>query len=126
VISLRLLLDENISPVVAVQIRSKDAAVAVESIFTWQDGIFVGATDPVLLAALHQEERTLITYDTQMLSEWSDLFTGETPFSGVVFIDDRTIPSHDFGGLVRALVAFWEREKQSDWTNRIAFLSPGP
>ena len=65
----------------------------------------------------------MITYDTQMLSEWSDLLTGEIPFSGVVFIDDRTIPSSDFGGLVRAILGFWEREAEADWTDRIAFLT---
>ena len=124
--SLRLLLDENISPVVATQLRGKDESIAIESIFTWQGGSFVGATDPVLLAELHQDKRTLLTYDTQMLSEWSELFSGEIPFSGVVFIDNRTIPSYDFGGLVRAVAAFWELEKEADWTNRIAFLSPSP
>ena len=83
----------------------------------------MGAPDPVLLAVARQDKRTLITYDTKMLSEWSELLTGEIPFSGVVFIDDRIIPSSDFGGLVRAILGFWEREAKADWTNRIAFLT---
>lgn len=124
--SLRLLLDENIAPVVARQIQGKVPAADVESVFTWQGKAYVGAPDPVLLAAAHKDNRTLVTYDTQMLSEWSDLLSGETPFGGVVFIDDRTIPSSDFGGLVRTIVHFWEREKEADWTNRIAFLTAAP
>jgi predicted nuclease of predicted toxin-antitoxin system len=121
--SLRLLLDENIAPTVARQIQRKEPTADIESVFTWQGRTYVGAPDPVLLAAARQDKRTLITYDTQMLSEWSDLLTGEIPFSGVVFIDDRTIPSSDFGGLVRAILGFWEREAEADWTDRIAFLT---
>ena len=121
--SLRLLLDENIAPVVARQIQAKSPTAEVESVFTWQGKAYVGAPDPVLLSAAHQDKRTLITYDTQMLSEWSELLTGEIPFSGVVFIDDHTLPSSDFGGLVRVILGFWEREKEADWLNRIAFLT---
>ncbi len=118
----RLLLDENISPIVAEQVRAKAPQADIESIFGWRAGAFVGAPDGKLLPALHAEGRTLLTYDTQMLSEWSVLFTGDTPFSGVIFVDNRTIASDDFGGLVRAILALWRKEQAADWTGRLAYL----
>jgi hypothetical protein len=122
--SLCIVLDEHISPVVATQVRHASPEVPIESVHTWQGGKFVGKGDPELLAALHTEGCLLITYDTQMLSEWGHLFTGEVPHSGVVFIDTHTIAPHDFGSLVKAVLAFWlqEQDRADHWQNQIAFL----
>jgi hypothetical protein len=124
--SLRLLLDEHISPAVAEQVRAKAPGADVESIFAWRGRAFVGAPDDRLLAALREEGRTLVTFDTQMLSEWGFLFTGAAPFAGVLFVDGRSISPSDLGGLVRALLQLWEQEKEADWADRIAFLRPAP
>ncbi len=37
-----------------------------------------------------------------------------------------TIASNDFGRLVRALIYYWDREHDSDWTNRVGFLPAPP
>jgi hypothetical protein len=42
--------------------------------------------------------------------------------AGVVLIDDASIRSNDFGGLVIALLAHWQRYGAEDWRNRVGFL----
>ncbi len=123
--SLSLLLDENISPVIAEQIWLKHSDIRVQSVHLWREGAYLSVPDEVLLAAAHEESLTLVTYDTQILSELAYMFEEETPFSGLIFIDEKTIPGNDFGMLVRALIYFWQQEYANDWTNRIGFL-PNP
>ncbi|MCW3100548.1 MAG: hypothetical protein JWL77_6166 [Chthonomonadaceae bacterium] len=120
--TLTLLLDEHITPTVAERIRAKRPKIDVQSIFQWRNGAFKGVPDPAILSALQTEARVLVTYDIQMLSEWSFIFTGETPFAGIIFVDERTRPPNDPGGLVLALIALWDQNYMEDWTNRIDFL----
>ena len=120
--TLTLLLDEHISPVVAVQIRAKRPEIDVQSIFHWRSRELIGVPDPTILSALYADARVLVTYDMQMLSDWSFVFSGEVPFAGIIFVDERTIAPNDTGGLVLALLALWEQHHQDDWTNRIEFL----
>lgn len=120
--TLTLLLDEHISPIVAEQIRAKRPLIDVQSIFHWRNGAFKGVPDPAILNALQTEGRVLVTYDTQMLAEWSFVFTGETPFAGIIFVDERTIVPNDPVGLVLALISLWDQNYAEDWTDRIDFL----
>ena len=94
----------------------------MQSIFHWRNGTFKGVPDPAILTALQLEARVLVTYDTQMLSDWSFIFSGEVLFAGVLFVDERTIAPNDTGGLVLALIALWDQNHADDWTNRIDFL----
>jgi hypothetical protein len=123
---LSLLLDENISPVVAEQVRAKRPDIAVQSIRHWQGGAYRSSPDETVLAAAHSDGLTLVTYDTQILSELYFLFDAGTPFSGLVFIDEKTIPSNDFGGLVRALIHLWDAEQNRSWQNRLMYLAAPP
>lgn len=99
--ALSLLLDENISPVVAEQIFRKRSDIRIQSIHLWQGGAYLSVPDETLLAAAHEEGLTLVTYDTQILSELAYLFEEETSFSGLIFVDEKTMPSNDFGRLAR-------------------------
>jgi hypothetical protein len=121
-VTLTLLLDEHISPVVADQIRAKRPEIDVHSLFHWRGREFIGVPDPTILSALYTDARVLVTYDTQMLSDWSFVFSGELPFAGIIFVDEHTIAPNDIGGLVLALLALWEQHHKDDWTNRIEFL----
>jgi hypothetical protein len=42
--------------------------------------------------------------------------------SGVVFVDHHSIPSSDFGSLVRSLIALWDATSQENWTDRVMYL----
>lgn len=45
--------------------------------------------------------------------------------AGVIFIDYRSIPPNNFGGLVRAIIWLWDTQSQEVWQNRIVYLQPG-
>lgn len=120
---LRYLLDENVSPIVAEQIRQKRQDVLVESIHFWRDGALLGQPDSSVLSAAHADNRVVVTYDTQILSELYFWFAEARPFGGLLFIDDKTIASNDFGALVTSLIAFWNEHQAEDWDSRLAYLN---
>ena len=120
--SLRLMLDENISYVIAEQARLKHPQILIDSVHTWREGAFMSEPDDLLLAALHTEAWTLVTYDRKMLSERPYLFDGTVSHSGVLFMDKRTVAPYDIGGLVLALCDFWLAHQNDDWNGRIAYL----
>jgi len=122
--SLRLLLDENISDVVAEQIRVHRSNIPIESVHTWRAGAFRGKRDPDLLRAARDEAWTLVTYDQNTIPPlFFEFIQASEDHAGVVFIDDQTIRSDDFGLLVRSLIAFWEAHGEKDWTNQVMYLN---
>ncbi len=118
-----LLLDEQISPVVAAQVRTKRPDIPIQSVHEWRGGRLLGTADRGVLAAAAEDGLTLVTYDRKtippLVGEWS---ASGRSHGGVVYVDTRTIASSDFGRLVRALTRFWDRERTADWTNRIGYL----
>jgi hypothetical protein len=125
---LSLLLDKQISPEVAEQVRAKRPEIPIQSIYEWRDGAFVGIADVLILQAAAEDSLTLVTYDRKtippVLVEWG---TSGLSHGGVIFVDNLTIASNDFGRLVRGLIYYWDQEHTSDWTNRIGFLpAPSP
>ncbi len=123
---LSLLLDENISPVVAEQLRAKRPEARVQSLSEWHEGEYLGVADEVVLLAAQEEGLTLVTYDTQILSELSFLFASGVNFGGLIFVDDKTIAGNDFGTLIRALLYLWDKEHAVDWQNRLIYLPSPP
>ena len=122
---LSYLLDENISFVVAEQVSRKNPRIAVQSVFHWRDGAFVGQEDGPLLRAAMQDGLTLVTYDLRTIPPLlTELAADGEAHSVVIFVDALSIRSNDFGGLVTALLAHWERYGAEEWNNRIAFLEP--
>jgi|SRR4051794_15502870 hypothetical protein len=120
---LRLLLDEHLSPEIARQVRAKRSRLAIESVVTWENSLLAGAPDDLILRTACDRLWTLVTYDqatiVPLLKTWGEI--GE-PHGGVIFVDDRTIPSNDIGGLVRALVSVWDSEGDGDWRNAVLYL----
>jgi predicted nuclease of predicted toxin-antitoxin system len=124
-VSLRLLLDEQISAKVADQVRANDPSVSIQSVHHWRGGSLLGKDDGLLLAAAAEESLTLVTYDQKtlptLLVEMALL--GQS-HGGVLFVDDRTIASNNTGALVKALLSLWLQCHGWDWTNRVMFLRP--
>ena len=129
---LSLLTDEQISPVVARQVRALQPDVSIESIRDWQGGAFEGVADDLLLLAACEARLTLITYDQNtiptVLLEWGGSGQGQAgsqgykEHAGVIFVDNFTISQANIGGLVRAIIGHWDRTKDWDWTSRIDYL----
>ncbi|HLV82024.1 MAG TPA: DUF5615 family PIN-like protein [Chthonomonadaceae bacterium] len=125
--SLRLLLDENISQVVAAQVQKHRPAIVFESVHTWQKRAFRGRHDRELLLAAAAEGLTLVTYDLKTIPPLLiELSAGSQEHAGVIFIDGLTIANDEFGMLTRALISFWERHQELDWRNRVHFLDKPP
>lgn len=122
---LAYLLDENMSPIVAEQLAVKNPQITAHSIQRWHGGAFAGQTDERVLYAAKQEQLTLVTCDLKTIPPLlSELAADGETHAGVVFVDDGSIRSSDFGGLVRALLAHWQQYGMQEWTNRVGFLLP--
>jgi len=83
----------------------------------------MGQADEQLLQEAAAQGLTLVTYDRKtippLLMMWAE--AGRV-HGGVIFVDQRTIPSSDFGGLIRALDQLRGETGPWDWTNRIIVL----
>ncbi|HLK57813.1 MAG TPA: DUF5615 family PIN-like protein [Chthonomonadaceae bacterium] len=123
--ALSLLLDEQMSPVVAAQVQARKPEIRIASVQTWRSGELRSQTDADLLRAARDEKMTLVTYDLHtilpLVTGWGE--SGEA-HSGVVFIDNRTIPQGDIGGQVAALEQHWDATCTWDWENVVMFLQP--
>ena len=121
--SLKLLLDEHISPDVAERLRNRQKGIPVVCLAEWEAGRFMGERDDIILAEAARQKLTLVTYDLRtilpLLKGWAE--TGQN-HGGVIFVDQKTISSSDFGGLARALQRLSLESTEGDWKNRIIFL----
>jgi hypothetical protein len=120
---LKLLLDEHISPTIADSLRRRERLLVVSYMAEWEDGEFLGQQDSACLQKAAVQRLTLVTYDRRtippLLKSWSE--EGRM-HGGVIFVDEKTIPPSDLGGLVRALSNLSRKTAKWDWTNRICYL----
>lgn len=93
------LLDEHISPMVAKGLVEGGVdAVAVAG------GELQGSADAVVFRSAIDSGRLVVTYNCADFAVLlSDAVRAGVDLPGVVFVDHRTIPTNDIGGLVRAL-----------------------
>jgi hypothetical protein len=120
---LHFLLDENISHVVAGQVRKHRPALVIESVHAWEEGAFKGRPDRELLLAAAAAGLTLVTYDLKTIPPLlAELSAEGHNHAGVIFVDALTIANDEFGTLTRALISFWERHQTLEWQDRVHFL----
>jgi hypothetical protein len=120
---LRLLLDEHLSPNVAEGLSRVNKSFVVFWLAQWEGGRFLGQADEILLREAAAQGLTLVTYDRKtippLLKTWAE---GGRDHGGVIFVDEKTIPASNIGGLIRALKQLFEETSRWHWTNRICFL----
>ena len=120
---LKLLLDEHLSPDIAEGLRRKCKALTVHGLAEWEGGRFLGLGDEAILEEAVTQKLTLVTYDVRtippLLKTWTE---SAKDHGGVIFVDNRTIPSSEIGGLIHALQKLWRDASRWEWTNRVCFL----
>ena len=120
---LKLLLDEHISPRVALGLHRRNRLLTAYCIAGWENGRFFGQDDSACLEHAAEHGLTLVTYDRRtippLLKDWTE---AGREHGGVTFIDEKTISPSDIGGQVRALSKLIRESVNWDWTNRTCFL----
>ena len=120
---LKLLLDEEISPVVAAGLRRRNGALIVSALAEWEDGNFVGKDTVDLLREAADQEWTLVTYDRlkipPTLKTWAE---EECLHGGVIFVDEEKIPLAETGALIAALSRVCREAESWEWTNCALWL----
>ena len=120
---LKLLLDEHISPAVADGLRRRRKTMSVYCLSEWESGGFLGVADELILQEAATQKLTLVTYDRRtippLLKVWTE---ANYEHCGVIFVDEKTIPPSDIGGLIQALYKLFQESMTWDWRNRICFL----
>lgn len=120
---LKLLLDEHISPQVAVGMRRSNPELPVVAMAEWENGNFLGQDDATCLHQAAIQNLTLVSYDRRtippLLKVWAE---AELSHGGVIFVDEKTIPPADIGSLVKALRELARETGEWDWNNRVVFL----
>jgi hypothetical protein len=120
---LRLLLDEHISPDVAIGLRLRNRTIVVHSMAKWESGNYLGRDDTACLREATAQKLALVTYDRRtippLLKTWAE--EGHS-HAGVIFVDEKSITPSDIGGLGRALTVLAKEARDWDWTDRICFV----
>jgi hypothetical protein len=122
---LRLLLDEHISPAVALGLRRRQRDLVVCGLVEW-DGGALGRDDEIILTDAGRQGFTFVTYDRRtippLLKSWAEQGRHH---HGIIFIDEKTISPADIGAQVRALSELVRAAKHWDWLDRVCFLNRG-
>ncbi|MEO0808638.1 MAG: DUF5615 family PIN-like protein [Cyanobacteria bacterium J06643_4] len=118
------LLDEHISPKVSSQLQQKNAKIIVRTLQTWENGLYLQASDEKIINAASKQSLTLVTYDLKTIPPLlNKLAEEEQSHAGIIFVNEQTISSSNIGRLVKALHALWEKNHEQDWMNRCVYLS---
>jgi len=122
---LYILTDEQISPEVAVAARKLCRGIQITTLFEWMDGHFVGSPDGEILREAARQNMTLLSFDLRtipaLLRSWGEQGIDH---GGLIFVDEKSIPQNDIGGMARTLCELWKLLGDADWTNRAFFLKP--
>jgi hypothetical protein len=121
---LKLLLDEHLWPGVADLVRRGLPGAQIQSLHHYDNGRLMNTTDDEILAEARRGEWTLVTFDLNTIPRLlSDKAMAQEDHGGVIFVSHKSFAQNDHGGLAKALIAVLQSESETDWTNRIMFLS---
>jgi hypothetical protein len=122
---LRILMDEQISPDVAIAARKLCRGIDILTLLEWMQGHFISAADGEILREAARQKLTLVSFDLRtippLLRAWGEQGLDH---GGLIFVDGKSIAQDDVGGLARSRCALWKLLGDADWTNRCFFLQP--
>lgn len=112
----KLLLDENLSPAVAVALQRSGLDVVHV-----RDRGLIGATDPQVLDAAYREDRILVTAN---VADFQRLAYSVELHAGIVFIEEGDLLRDEQDAIIRRAVAAIEGEHKQgrDMVNRVLFI----
>jgi hypothetical protein len=120
---LKLLLDEEISPSVASELRHRSPGVVVYAMTEWEGGDFAGMEDAVCLREAAAQGLTLVTYDRSTIPPLLKACAEEgESHGGAILVDEKSISQADIVGLADALANLMNETGGWKWTNRTLFL----
>jgi len=121
---LKLLLDEHLWPGVADLVWRALPGAKIQSLHHYDNGRLMNTTDDEILDEARRGEWTLVTFDLNTIPRLlSDKAMAQEDHGGVIFVSNKSFAQNDHGGLAKALIAVLQSESETDWTNRIMFLS---
>jgi len=118
---MKFYLDENISPVVASELRKK--GIDVVSAYEIKS---CGLSDRKQFELAIIEKRILITYDVRDFIELGkEYLTKGKEHSGLILVSNKTIPHRNIGKLISAIKKIvFETHKEKDFLkNKMIFLT---
>ncbi len=90
----------------------------------WMNGSYRNAPDELILAGARSDDRVLVTYDCSTIPPLlKELAESRRHHGGVILIKERTLPSTDDGGLVKALETMASKSGSEVWEDRVVFLT---
>src|SRR6202166_2481899 len=114
---LKLLLDEHITPELAIGVQRGNRSLVIHPMVQWESGNFLGKEDSACLLEAAKQRLTLVTYDRRtippLLKVWAE---EERSHGGVMFVVEKPISPADIGALVRALISLAGEAGERDWT----------
>lgn len=118
-----LLLDENLSPVIADIAVKKCPNIKISSLCYWKGVLLRSQSDEVILRTATIEKLTLVTCDIKTIPMLLKQFAESgQPHCGVIFVPEKSIRNNQFAKIAEAICFLWKNHRQENWVDRIFFL----
>jgi hypothetical protein len=89
----------------------------------WAAGAYLSVKDPALLLALRESEMILVGFARASLPMHAGTLTREGPGHAGIILFRRLVSTIAYGTQACLLVHLWRETRDSDWTDRIEYLS---
>lgn len=80
--------------------------------------------DGIILRECQREKWVLVTFDVNTIPAiLTEMAVNQEEHAGVIFISSKSFAQNDYPGIAHALAELARDELDTDWTNRVMFLS---
>ncbi len=121
---MKLLLDEHIWPGVAELVKQEIPATEIASVHHYYAGSLLNTLDDEILNEAHRGGWTLVTFDVNTIPRLlREKAIANEDHGGVIFVSSKSFAQNDHSRLAQALSVVAQSESETNWTNRVMFLS---
>ena len=105
-------------------IKASLPQVQVESIHDFRGGRLMNCDDGVILRECMNGRWILVTFDVNTIPALlGEMAVNQDDHAGVIFVSSKSFAQNNHSALAKALVELARGEFDTDWTNRVLFLS---